>query len=73
MSIKPNPYICKCSQCNWEIGIAPKSDALMPWDYFDCCPECGNKELINEPLGLFKEQLWRLTGKMSDSKRSRRT
>ena len=65
MPIKPKSYICKCSQCSFEVGIAPQSDALRPWDIIDYCPECGSKELEQLPLGSFKEKIWRLTGKMS--------
>lgn len=67
MIIKPKPYICRCSQCDWELGIAPQSDAIMPWEYFDSCPKCGSEELIREPLSLIKERLWRLIGKMANS------
>lgn len=67
MPIKPEPFICRCPKCNWEIGIAPKSDALAPWEHFSSCPKCKYKELISEPLGVVKMLLWRLSGKMADS------
>ena len=66
MPIKPKPYICKCTRCNWEIGIAPKSDALMPWEHFSDCPKCGNDELMTESLSTIKEQLWKILRKISN-------
>lgn len=48
--IKPNPFVYKYTSCSWKKIIAPKSDALGPFDYHKTCPNCGcdiiKKELV---------------------------
>lgn len=68
MPIKPTPFSLKCPNCGWEVGIAPVSDALTPWEHYDQCPKCENTSLIRKPLNPVKEQIWRLTGKMAGIK-----
>lgn len=68
MMIKPKPRIFKCPACDWEIGVAPLSDCLMPWEFFHQCPECATEPLMIMPLGSIKEKYWRLIGKMSEPK-----
>ena len=41
MSIRPLPSIYTCSKCGWTKKVAPRSDALMPGEYFSECPTCG--------------------------------
>jgi hypothetical protein len=42
--------------------VAPRSDALMPGEYFDACPSCGHAPLtrrssLANPLGLLSAAL----------------
>lgn len=53
MPIKPKPTTYKCPSCHWKKTVAPQGDALMPWDYFDECPVCGEKELKRVQLSSF--------------------
>ena len=48
MPIKPKPTTYKCPSCNWQKIVAPQSDAIMPWEHFDQCPECGETELTTK-------------------------
>ncbi len=48
MPIKPPPSRYQCPSCNWSKVVRPQSDALTPLDYFDECPKCGEKELLQE-------------------------
>ena len=41
MPIKPRPFTFVCEDCKWKKTIAPRSDALMPGDWFATCPKCG--------------------------------
>lgn len=45
MPIPPAPRIYTCPACHWSKTVAPRSDALMPGDYFDTCPTCGHAPL----------------------------
>jgi Zn-finger nucleic acid-binding protein len=63
MPIKPKPFIYLCPLCGWKKSISPRSDALLPGEYYDCCPKCGTNHLkreeINSPIelgtGLFRK------------------
>lgn len=35
----------RCPVCGWSKTVRPRSDALMPGDYFDRCPNCSHAEL----------------------------
>lgn len=41
MPIAPPPVTYQCSACGWSKTVAPRSDALMPGEYFSVCPGCG--------------------------------
>jgi len=41
--IKPQPKTYQCLSCNWSKTVSPQSDVISPLDYFDKCPECGEK------------------------------
>ena len=43
--IKPSSMTYHCPQCNWSQTVSPKSDVLMPSNYFDACPKCGNETI----------------------------
>ena len=46
MPLPPPPLTYDCPQCGWRKTTAPKSDALRPGEFFACCSECGNRDLI---------------------------
>jgi hypothetical protein len=35
----------RCPACGWSKTVRPRSDALMPGDYFDRRPNCSHAEL----------------------------
>lgn len=41
MPIRPLPSVYTCPKCGWTKSVAPRSDALMPGEYFSKCPACG--------------------------------
>lgn len=54
MPIKPRPFTFVCEDCNWKKTIAPRSDALMPGDWFATCPRCGSTALKMRAAGWFE-------------------
>ena len=50
MPIKPKPFVYLCPSCGWRKVVSPKSDALLPGEYYECCPTCGEKSLNREEL-----------------------
>lgn len=46
MPIPPPPYTLRCPACGWKKTVVPLSDALRYGiEWFDCCPQCGHKQL----------------------------
>ena len=41
MPVRPLPSIYTCPKCGWTKKVAPRSDVLMPSEYFSECPTCG--------------------------------
>ncbi|MGK0162488.1 hypothetical protein [Pseudomonas mosselii] len=41
MPIRPMPCTLKCQACGWRKTVAPASDALLPGEWYACCPRCG--------------------------------
>ena len=52
MPIRPEPRTYYCPSCGWQKTTAPRSDALMPGDFYSECPRCGNKDLKVREAGL---------------------
>ncbi len=52
MPVRPSPRTYTCPACGWFKTVAPRSDALMPGDYYDACPSCGHKPLESRPSNL---------------------
>jgi Zn-finger nucleic acid-binding protein len=50
MPIKPKPFVYVCPSCGWRKVVSPRSDVLLPEEYFDCCPTCSTKPLEREEL-----------------------
>ncbi|RWU24024.1 hypothetical protein DM813_09415 [Pseudomonas alkylphenolica] len=41
MPIRPRPFRLECEACGWRKTIAPRSDALMPGEWYERCPKCN--------------------------------
>jgi predicted RNA-binding Zn-ribbon protein involved in translation (DUF1610 family) len=52
MCIKPKPFVYNCPSCGWKKVVSPKSDVLMPGEYFKDCPKCGASPLKREETNL---------------------
>ena len=52
MSIRPSPIAYTCLACGWSKTVVPKSDALMPGDYFAKCPKCGHRALQSKVANI---------------------
>ena len=48
MPIRPRPIIYQYTACRWSKTVAPRSDALMPGEYFKTCPACGHAPLTTQ-------------------------
>jgi DNA-directed RNA polymerase subunit RPC12/RpoP len=55
MPIQPTPTTYHCQKCGWKKTVAPKSDALMPGDHYDTCPECGSKKLKQQDASFIEK------------------
>lgn len=54
MPVAPPPKIYRCSACGWSKTVAPRSDALMPGEFFRVCPSCGHVPLDEQAAGAFR-------------------
>lgn len=52
MPIRPSPMMYRCPACGWSKIVQLRSDALLPGDYYDCCPNCSHPELERRPASL---------------------
>jgi len=57
MPVKPHPFTVRCPVCSWKKTVAPKSDALMPGEWFERCPKCRNENLEKSSASIFEELL----------------
>lgn len=67
MPIKPKPFVYVCPSCEWKKIVSPKSDALLPGEYYQCCPICGTKSLKREELNSLAKIGIRLLSKFLKS------
>ena len=49
MSIQPTQLTFDCVNCGWRRTTAPADNMLSADDFFTCCSECGNRDLIVRP------------------------
>lgn len=49
MPVRPVPTTYRCPACHWSKTTAPRSDVLLPGDYFSACPVCGHVALVTRP------------------------
>jgi predicted RNA-binding Zn-ribbon protein involved in translation (DUF1610 family) len=52
MPIRPEPRTYYCPKCGWQKTTAPRSDALMPGDFYAECPKCGNPDIKIREAGF---------------------
>jgi len=61
MPIPPHPTAYSCPACHWSKTVAPRSDALMPGDFLDACPNCGHAPLAIKRANAAQAALGQLT------------
>lgn len=54
MPVRPRPFTYECEGCGWTKTVAPRSDALVPGEWFEVCPQCGGRELKVRAAGWFE-------------------
>lgn len=59
MPFQPPPTKYTCPKCGWKKTTAPKTDALMPGDYYTACPSCGHTDLKVKVVSSIQGQLAR--------------
>ena len=64
MPIRPSPSTYTCPSCHWSKTVAPRSDALMPGEFFSACPKCGRSPLQHRPAGAVEGALGQLADKV---------
>ncbi|PKD39216.1 hypothetical protein U737_00575 [Methylomonas sp. LW13] len=64
MPIKPKPFAYVCASCGWRKAVSPRSDALMPGEYYDCCPTCGSNSLSKLELNRLQTLCGGLFGRL---------
>lgn len=55
MPIRPEPRTYYCPKCGWQKTTAPRSDALMPGEFYSECPRCGNTQLTIRKAGILSK------------------
>lgn len=60
MPIAPTPMTFDCPICGWRKSTAPESDALTSGNFFTCCAECGNPDLVIRKASALAAWLARL-------------
>ena len=45
LQIAPPPITYTCPSCHWSKTVTPRSDALLPGEFFVRCPKCGHGDL----------------------------
>ena len=61
MPIPQSPVIYSCPACHWSKTVAPRSDALMPGDFFNTCPACCHAPLATKKANAAQAALGDLT------------
>ena len=72
MPIRPTPIHYACPACGWSKTVAPRSDALMPGDYFSACPDCGHANLQTKTAGTLQGEMAQVLGAIEQLWKSRR-
>lgn len=61
MPIRPPPTTYSCPAGHWSKTVSPRSDALMPGDFFNACPNCGHAPLKRKTANAVQAALGQLT------------
>jgi len=65
MPIRPSTTVYTCPSCRWSQTVTPRSDALLPGEFFARCPKCGHGDLETRNasvLGAAASLLERMAG-----------
>ncbi len=57
MPIQPPTTTYSCSACGWSKTVAPRSDVLMPGEFFSACPRCHHALLNRKAASLAQARL----------------
>ena len=66
MPVRPAPRHYHCPACGWRKTVAPRSDALLPGDFYGACPECRHTPLDSSAASTLEGVL---AGPANDLKR----
>ena len=61
MPIRPQPTTYSCPACHWSKTVTPRSDTLMPGEFFSVCPRCRHAPLDRKTASLAQTTLGGLT------------
>ena len=64
MPVRPPPRTYTCPACHWSKTVAPRSDALMPGDYFNACPACRHSPLTTQRANAVQAALAQATARI---------
>ncbi|MEX9967662.1 hypothetical protein [Providencia stuartii] len=54
MPVPPNPFVYRCTACDWHKVVTPKSDNhVVGYDCFNECPKCGCDTLKRSPASAY--------------------
>lgn len=61
MSIRPTQLTFDCPSCGWRKTTAPADNVISAEDFFTCCSDCGNRDLVVRPASPWAAWLarWR--------------
>jgi hypothetical protein len=48
MPLPPMSMRYTCTRCSWSKRVSPKSDCLLPHEYFTSCPNCASPVTVKE-------------------------
>lgn len=57
MPIALPPTTYNCPSCNWSKTVVPRSDVLMPCEFFSACPVCHHSLLDRKTTTLGQAML----------------
>lgn len=72
MPIRPPPLLFRCPACGWSKTVAPRSDVLVPGDFYDACPRCGHGALESRAAGALQSELAQAANTLARWWKSRR-
>mgnify|MGYP006160236181 FL=1 len=64
MAIQAIALSYSCSVCGWKKTVSPTSDALLPGEFYHCCPNCENPNLQTQKLDALSSLVYELRRKI---------